>query len=200
MTTLRHTAAAHQQHATLTNPPLSAITSSFSTIRASPSTEMLSSDAYSEEINPNVEFLSGKGFWSFYILFLFSIYIVVGLCINTLWPSQKNDKYILTTVNIAHTCITFIIVHWVKGTPFWIPTSQGRYDRDTFWEQIDDGRQYTTTRKILTLIPVLLFLLACYNVKWEFIPVVVNMFALGFAIVPKHAALDHVRIFGINKD
>ena len=195
MATLRHSASSHQHQSIIYPTP-----SPLSTVRASPSTEMLASDQYSEEINPNVEFLSGKGFWSFYILFVFSIYIITGLIINSLWPSQKYHHYITTIVNVAHTCITFIIIHWVKGTPFWIPASQGRYDHDTFWEQIDDGRQYTTTRKILTGIPVVVFLLACYDVQWNIIPVVVNLIALGFAVVPKHAALDHVRIFGINKD
>lgn len=29
----------------------------------------------------------------------------------------------------------------------------------TFWEQIDDGVQYTATRKFFTVVPVVLFLL-----------------------------------------
>jgi hypothetical protein len=191
--------------------------------RTSPSTDSITSaDHYSEEINPNVEFFGGKGFWAFYIFFLFTSRLFLGLLITAITTphlthtsdhgigigiSIESDgtvngysPYTWTLVNVLHTCVTFVIIHWLKGTPFWIPGVQGRYDKDTFWEQIDDGRQYTTTRKILTLIPVTLFLLANYDTQWHIKPMIINLFALGFAVVPKHAALDHVRIFGINKD
>ncbi len=36
----------------------------------------------------------------------------------------------------------------------------------TFWEQIDDGVQFTATRKFFTVIPVVLFLLASHG-KWR---------------------------------
>jgi hypothetical protein len=54
----------------------------------------------------------------------------------------------------AYLLITFLIFHWVTGTPF--SANQGAYDRLTFWEQIDHGAQNTPARKFLTSLPIVL--------------------------------------------
>lgn len=48
------------------------------------------------------------------------------------------------------------MLHWMKGTPFQLAEDQGRYDSDTFWEQIDHGRQGTVNRRIFTTVPLVL--------------------------------------------
>ena len=45
--------------------------------------------------------------------------------------------------------------HHVKGTPY-ETADQGAVQRLTNWEQIDDGEQFTATRKFLTSVPVVL--------------------------------------------
>jgi hypothetical protein len=50
--------------------------------------------------------------------------------------------------------ITFYLLHWRKGSPF--GEDQGIYDRLTMWEQIDDGVQFTRTKKFFTAVPVVL--------------------------------------------
>ena len=45
----------------------------------------------------------------------------------------------------------------------------------TFWEQIDDGVQFTPTRKFLTVVPVALFLLASHGTDYRRQPLGVNL-------------------------
>ena len=60
--------------------------------------------------------------------------------------------------------------HWVthgaaycglrcRGTPDY----DEKYDRLTFWEQLDGGTQYTLNKKFLTIIPIVLFLFTISN-------------------------------------
>jgi hypothetical protein len=88
----------------------------------------------------------------------------------------------------------------MKGTPFQLAEDQGRYDQDTFWEQIDHGRQGTLNRRVFTTIPVVIFLIASYENHWETSATILNLIFLAIAIVPKFDAMDHVRIGGINED
>lgn len=50
--------------------------------------------------------------------------------------------------------VTYHFFHWKKGTPF--SDDQGIYNRLTWWEQIDNGKQLTRNRKFLTVVPVVL--------------------------------------------
>lgn len=50
--------------------------------------------------------------------------------------------------------VTYHFFHWKKGTPF--ADDQGIYNRLTWWEQIDSGKQLTRNRKFLTVVPVVL--------------------------------------------
>jgi len=53
--------------------------------------------------------------------------------------------------------VTFVAFHWVKGAPFIdAGLEDGKYDKLTLWEQIDYGVQYTSTRKFLWLVPLVL--------------------------------------------
>lgn len=92
------------------------------------------------------------------------------------------------------------MLHWWKGTPFQLAEDQGRYDQDTFWEQIDHGRQGTFTRRMFTTIPLILFLFASYMNHWHTSVTVLNLVFLAIAVVPKLDTMDHVRIGGINQD
>ncbi|EDO28402.1 predicted protein, partial [Nematostella vectensis] len=49
----------------------------------------------------------------------------------------------------------FLLLHYVKGTPF-ETSDQGKARRLTHWEQINQGVQFTQTRKFFTLIPIFL--------------------------------------------
>jgi hypothetical protein len=50
--------------------------------------------------------------------------------------------------------ISYLMFHYVTGTPF--ESNAGAYDELTLWEQIDEGAQYTPTKKWLTSMPIVL--------------------------------------------
>ena len=61
-------------------------------------------------------------------------------------------------------------VHWVThGAAYYglrcrgTPDYNEKYDRLTFWEQLDGGTQYTLNKKFLTIIPIVLFLFTISN-------------------------------------
>lgn len=49
----------------------------------------------------------------------------------------------------------FVLLHIVKGTP-WEANDQGEARSLTQWEQLDYGEQFTSTKKFLTVVPVIL--------------------------------------------
>ncbi|RVW95372.1 hypothetical protein CK203_028749 [Vitis vinifera] len=61
-------------------------------------------------------------------------------------------RYLNKDLHPAH--VTYHFFHWKKGTPF--AEDQGIYNRLTWWEQIDNGKQLTRNRKFLTVVPVVL--------------------------------------------
>jgi len=151
-------------------------------------------------VNRNVDFIDQKGFFFFYALLILFFRLLFGVFYHVLIP--KFVPFTWTSINILHSIVSFFIVHWVRGTPYSTTYEQGKYDNDTFWEQIDGGVQWTKTRKIFILIPVVVFLLAAYEIEWETHKgaLLINAIALGMGIVPKLPLLHHVRLFGINKD
>lgn len=50
---------------------------------------------------------------------------------------------------------SFYLFHLIKGAP-WETCDQGLARRFTFWEQIDNGIQWTGTRKFLQIVPIVL--------------------------------------------
>ena len=89
-------------------------------------------------------------------------------------------------------------MHWVKGNPFF--NGQGKYDKLTFWEQLDHGKQYTPTRKVLTLVPILLFVFATHFTDYDMKFLAFNLLTFVPSVVAKWAYMHKVRIFGINRD
>lgn len=47
--------------------------------------------------------------------------------------------------------------HWATGIPFSPEEHAGAYDDLTFWEQIDNGEQYTPAKKFLICCPIVLY-------------------------------------------
>jgi len=156
------------------------------------------------EPNRNTEAIGQRGFWLYYMLLLLLVRILVGVLIHIPYHTTANKHYIeysWSITHILHSLITFYIMHWKKGTPYESQyNNQGQYDADTFWEQIDQGKQYTYTKKIFTIFPVLLFLASAYDTKWATNIMLIDFVFLALAIIPKLPIMDHVRLGGINKD
>jgi hypothetical protein len=49
--------------------------------------------------------------------------------------------------------------HWATGIPFQSEEHAGAYDELTFWEQIDNGEQYTPAKKFLICTPIVLYVI-----------------------------------------
>lgn len=49
----------------------------------------------------------------------------------------------------------YVFLHTVKGTPFETP-DQGKARLLTHWEQMDYGLQFTSSRKFLSISPIVL--------------------------------------------
>lgn len=60
--------------------------------------------------------------------------------------------------------VMYLFLHTVKGTPFETP-DQGKARLLTHWEQMDYGVQFTSSRKFLTISPIVLW------VSFRFLPV-----------------------------
>jgi len=145
--------------------------------------------------NLSIDFADSKSFWLYYIF----IIIVVRLSMyffqrtlgpyNFLWPGW-------TLVNIAHALITFYLMHWKRGTVD--PFDGGVSDRNTFWELLDNGKQWTIARKFYTIVPIIIFLFSCYETEWKKRYFVSNVISLGICLIPKNPAMMGVRLFGVN--
>ena len=91
-------------------------------------------------------------------------------------------------------------MHWVKGEPFIDDKDQGSNNSLTFWEQIEYDSQHTTTKKLLTAVPILLCLAACSEADWEVNNIMFNGVVTFCAVLGKLPFMHRQRLFGINKD
>lgn len=87
-------------------------------------------------------------------------------------------------------------MHWVKGTPDDNALNDNR--ELTFFEQIDQGRPWTTTKKFLMVVPTLLLLLASMSTDYDLKHLIINVPIWLTLVIAKLPGLDRVRIFGIN--
>eukprot|EP01028_Stygiella_incarcerata_P000662 TRINITY_DN10_c0_g1_i1.p1 TRINITY_DN10_c0_g1~~TRINITY_DN10_c0_g1_i1.p1 ORF type:complete len:154 (-),score=26.17 TRINITY_DN10_c0_g1_i1:413-874(-) len=145
------------------------------------------------DLNPNTEWLHRKRAWAVYASIVYSIRLMLAafdISCESAW----------TMVNVGHAIITFILFHWIKGTPFedWLK-EQGKFDKYTFWEQIELGRQYTPTKKFLTYVPIHLGLVSVYFTHTSSALLVINVAFALVIVVAKMPWMHLVRLFGINQ-
>jgi len=144
--------------------------------------------------NPNANYMNGRGFWVFYVLVVAAAHLILlSVPIN-----EFSVPWVWTTTNVGHNAVSFYVLHWMKSHP-WMTFDQGTNRRLTHWEQLDHGVQYTPTRKFLTIIPILLFILASAYTKHDNLHFVINSVSLAFVLIPKLPSFHKVRLFGINK-
>lgn len=144
------------------------------------------------EENPNSSWHSSRGAWLSYLagvlalhLFLLSVPLI---SIPTAW----------TLTNVIHNLANYLFLHQIKGTP-WELSDQGKARLMTAWEQIDYGQQFTTTRKFITIVPIVLFILTSFYTKYDFNHFAINLATLLLVLIPKLPQFHMVRLFGINK-
>eukprot|EP01124_Arcella_intermedia_P017333 TRINITY_DN24100_c0_g1_i1.p1 TRINITY_DN24100_c0_g1~~TRINITY_DN24100_c0_g1_i1.p1 ORF type:complete len:153 (-),score=23.35 TRINITY_DN24100_c0_g1_i1:75-533(-) len=141
--------------------------------------------------NPNVSWYSKKRVWAFYLLCI--ALLRFGLVLFHIRPPIA-----WTLTHIIHSAISFFILHWTKGSPF--PHDNTKKDKLTIWEQIDNEKQYTPTKKVFTAIPIILFLIAIHENEYGALEFFWNVVSLAVVLFPKTPAFHRVRLFGINED
>jgi len=144
------------------------------------------------DLNRNTEWFTYPGVWTTYILILFFSWLIVLSVLNC------SSGLAWTIVHLSHFLVTYHLFHWKKGTPF--ADDQGIYNRLTWWEQIDSGKQLTRNRKFLTVVPVVLYLIASHTTDYQHPMLFFNTLAVFVLVVAKFPHMHKVRIFGINAD
>jgi len=136
-----------------------------------------------------VEWINANGAWTFYITLIVLSWLLCSLYVDSgmAW----------TYVHLGHGLLSYYLLHWNKGSP--IQSDQGKYDKLTFWEQLDDGVQNTRNRKFFTTVPVMLFLLATHGTDYRRQPLGLNLLVVIVLLVAKLPGMHKVRILGIGK-
>jgi hypothetical protein len=85
---------------------------------------------------------------------------------------------------------SYIMFHWVRGIPF--DFNSGAYDNLNMWEQIDNGDQYTPTKKYLLSVPIVLFLVSTHYAHYALGTFCLNLLVTVLVVVPKLPAVSFV--------
>lgn len=99
---------------------------------------------------------------------LFIMTVWINILLAVVWSRYFSQLMIQWNVsafvaNSSYTCfcvvvpvqVMYLFLHTVKGTPFETP-DQGKARLLTHWEQMDYGVQFTSSRKFLTISPIVL--------------------------------------------
>eukprot|EP00798_Chlamydomonas_sp_ICE-L_P019979 gene19979-26690_t len=91
-------------------------------------------------------------------------------------------------------------VNWLNHPAAWAwAEDMGKYDRLTFWEQVDGGRYATRNRLLLTAMPVITYMAATNMADFKRQPLGLNLVVVVVCVIAKLPQLHKVRILGINK-
>jgi hypothetical protein len=114
-----------------------------------------------------------------------TIHLVLIVCLKIFYDiipgvSQETSW---TLTNITYMFGSYIMFHYVRGVPF--EFNGGAYDNLNMWEQIDDGAQYTPSKKFLLSVPIVLFLLSTHYTHYDLAYFTINFLAVLAVIIPK---------------
>lgn len=141
-------------------------------------------------MNKNVEWMN---FPFLNIIYIIAILVCWGLLVSTRLLSTAECW---TATNVIHGVVTFVLLHWIKGCPD--ESTQGVYNDQTLYEQIDAGVPYTQKKKFLMLIPAILTWVSCHVSDYQPIYLIVNVGLFAILIIAKIPEMHKVRLFGIN--
>lgn len=151
-----------------------------------PETVQEQSDQMSSIANLNASWVHFKGAWVVHIVIIVLLLIVYDLIPGT------TQELTWTLTNITYVTGTWIMFHYVTGVPF--EFNGGAYDSLTMWEQIDDGDQYTPTKKFLLGVPIGLFLISTHYTHYDLVFFAVNCIACVVSVIPKLPTSHRLRI------
>ena len=142
------------------------------------------------DVNKNTNWLNYPSVWTWYLAVIVLGWLGLSALID-------DAGLAWTYVHLIHGVATYYLLHWLKGSPN--PEDQGKYEALTFWEQVDNEAYGTLNRKIFTVVPVMLFVLATHGTDFRKQPLGLNLGVVIVLLIAKLPALHKVRIFGINK-
>ncbi|ORX57223.1 ORMDL-domain-containing protein [Piromyces finnis] len=155
-------------------------------------TYQLKGKCYGTDANPNSGWINHKGMWITNI-----IIIVILKTAFTIIPGIS-PEISWTLTNVVYNLGSLFFFHWVMGTPFEL--NQGEeFGGLTLWEQMDDRSEFTPTKKYLTAVPVVLFLISSFQTKYDLTQFIINFASLVIILIARLPFMHEVRIFGINK-
>jgi hypothetical protein len=137
--------------------------------------------------NPNAAWVNGRGTWVTCVFLVIFMKVVFSLI-----PGVSNDMA-WTLTNISYNLITFIFFHCLEGVPF--DTNQGEYFQQTLWEQMDEGSQYSPSKKFLVVLPTVLFLISVHFSDYDAFAFYINFASLILSLVPKLPSTYGFRLF-----
>lgn len=105
----------------------------------------------------NVDMLTDAGAWLIHPIMIISLKILF----NSLPGVSQELSWTLT--NLTYMASSYLMFHWVKGIPF--EFNAGAYDNLNMWEQMDNGDQYTPTKKFLTFVPIVLYVFIVFRIQ-----------------------------------
>ncbi|KAF9361850.1 hypothetical protein BGX26_011074 [Mortierella sp. AD094] len=144
------------------------------------------------QANLNSSWVNDKGAWMTNVVIILFIKLFFGII-----PGMSQElSWTLTT--LTYNVGSYIMFHAVTGVPFDL-FSQGAYDGITLWEQIDGGVQFTATRKYLTTVPIVLFLLNTHYTHYAPVAFSVTLVATIINLIAKLPSMHQVRLFDINQ-
>jgi hypothetical protein len=125
--------------------------------------------------------LSSTGAWLIHPILIFCLKIlydiIPGISQETSW----------TLTNLTYVASSYLMFHWVRGIPF--DFNSGAYDNLNMWEQIDDGDQFTPTKKYLLSVPIVLFLVSTHYTHYDLSTFLINLLATVAVTIPKLPAV-----------
>jgi ORMDL family len=147
--------------------------------------------------NKNVNWI-GPRFFVFYaaIMVVYEFLVRVFLVETFQMISQAHAW---TLVHATHGIISFVVMHYVTGTPGELQ-DQGEYSNLTWWEQLDDGTEWTMARKALMTIPIVLFLITSHLTHYEVYHLAMNLAVLALVIIPKLPQFHRVRLVSVDDE
>ncbi|KFA48229.1 hypothetical protein S40293_09574, partial [Stachybotrys chartarum IBT 40293] len=136
--------------------------------------------------NLNANWTNAKGAWTIHIVLIACLKIfydvIPGVSQETSW----------TLTNITYMVGSYIMFHYVRGIPF--EFNSGAFDNLNMWEQIDNGAQYTPTKKFLLSVPIVLFLLSTHYTHYDLAYFSINFLAVLAVVIPKLPFSHRMRV------
>ncbi|RMJ13246.1 hypothetical protein CDV36_007107 [Fusarium kuroshium] len=138
--------------------------------------------------NLNANWTNAKGAWTIHIVLIACCKIIYdalpGVSQETSW----------TLTNMTYMFGSYIMFHHVRGVPF--DFNSGAFDNLNMWEQIDNGAQYTPTKKFLLGVPIALFLVSTHYTHYDLTYFIINLLAVLGVVIPK-LPFSHRMRFGL---